>query len=478
MTFAQTYNPFSQVATATSPESSQEYAYDGASRLVGVGDNFEGSCTTRNYTLDYDSNRSGYGSAPTTPVGGWCPTSTSVSPTLSSSSSFDVTNSGNGGTDRIISSTWTTSSGSVSGSYAYDVLGRQTTIPGIDTQAGGTTAAPNNVTLTYRSDDLVSSISQGSSCESFTYDPLGNVLNTSNYSGTCTGTPSTTATSDYAGSPSPAWTTTGSSTIAFIDGITQGNAFNVTLAGTSSTPCLGISTATCTLNLTDMRGDIVATAALTSGTGTVSGYSETTEFGLPRSATTEAAVAPTYGWLGVHEKAANNLSGLVLMGVRVYNPTTGIFSSPDPIFGGNANPYVYPSDPINLFDLSGEQAPPPEVLAYNEAVAKHKAFCKAHPGILGRSCGGFFHEVAGTLGKIVDKIVNNKALNCIIAGVVAYTVAAPKKEVIGSASKYASISMAELFGTDILGDTPWGLLGLGIVAGVGCISLGQVDITP
>ena len=120
----------------------------------------------------------------------------------------------------------------------------------------------------------------------------------------------------------------------------------------SGSSCLGITTAACTLNLTDLRGNVIATASL-SNDAAVTGYSETTEFGLARSASTESTVAPVYGWLGTHEKAANNLSGLVVMGVRIYNPVTGLFSSPDPVYQGNANPYTYPSDPINEFDLSG-----------------------------------------------------------------------------------------------------------------------------
>ncbi len=79
MTFAQGYNPFGQVATASSPESSQVFSYDGAGRLVGVGDNFEGACTTRSYTLDADSNRTAFTAAASTPVGGACPTTTSAS---------------------------------------------------------------------------------------------------------------------------------------------------------------------------------------------------------------------------------------------------------------------------------------------------------------------------------------------------------------------------------------------------------------
>jgi RHS repeat-associated protein len=481
MTFAQTYNVFGQVATASSPESNQVYAYDGAGHLIGVGDNFEGSCATRNYSLNSDSDRLGYTSAPTTPVSGSCPTTTGVTPTVSSASTFDISTASNGGTDRIATSTWTTPSGMVTGSYAYDTLGRQTTIPGVDTQAGGTTASPNNVSLTYRSDDLVYALAQGSSCETFSYDPSGNLTATSNYANlSCSGTASTSI-NDFAGNAAPLWTTTGTSTTAFFDGISSGDALNVLLAGAAPTPCLGISTASCTVNLTDMRGDIVATAALTTGVATVSGYSETTEFGLARSAIAEAAVAPTYGWLGVHEKAANNLSGLVVMGVRVYNPATGLFTSPDPIYGGNDNPYVYPSDPINGFDLTGQQAPPPELIASRAAAARQTAFCKAHPGIQGHSCGGFFHELGGTLSKglqhtdnaladVANSVSNNRWLNCVFNGVATTLIGLSAKNAAGAVVKFVVTKS----GIPLAESTPYGWIGLAALAGLSCAFEGQI----
>jgi hypothetical protein len=43
------------------------------------------------------------------------------------------------------------------------------------------------------------------------------------------------------------------------------------------------------------------------------------------------------------------------MGVRLYNPATGLFTSVDPEEGGNANAYTYPADPINQFDLDGQR---------------------------------------------------------------------------------------------------------------------------
>jgi hypothetical protein len=43
-----------------------------------------------------------------------------------------------------------------------------------------------------------------------------------------------------------------------------------------------------------------------------------------------------------------------VMGVRLYDPTTGRFLSTDPVSGGNANAYEYcDADPVNAFDLDG-----------------------------------------------------------------------------------------------------------------------------
>jgi RHS repeat-associated protein len=98
------------------------------------------------------------------------------------------------------------------------------------------------------------------------------------------------------------------------------------------------------------HGDVVGTSGadgtLTSANGTAD------EYGTPRDTATIGT--RRYGWLGAKQRAADTPGGLTLMGVRLYNPTTGRFLSVDPIAGGNANPYEYCSgDPVNCVDLDG-----------------------------------------------------------------------------------------------------------------------------
>ncbi|WP_292876795.1 RHS repeat-associated core domain-containing protein [Microbacterium sp.] len=58
--------------------------------------------------------------------------------------------------------------------------------------------------------------------------------------------------------------------------------------------------------------------------------------------------------MGGNERSTNSLGGLTLMGARLYDNTTGRFLTVDPVYGGNANPYTYPTDPINDADLTGK----------------------------------------------------------------------------------------------------------------------------
>ena len=43
------------------------------------------------------------------------------------------------------------------------------------------------------------------------------------------------------------------------------------------------------------------------------------------------------------------------MGARLYNSVTALFTSVDPVRGGNTTAYTYPQDPINFTDPSGRE---------------------------------------------------------------------------------------------------------------------------
>ena len=99
--------------------------------------------------------------------------------------------------------------------------------------------------------------------------------------------------------------------------------------------------------LANLHGDVVGTA--NTADTTPNSYFDNDEYGNPRSST-----AHRYGWLGGKQRSTDALGGVLLMGVRLYNPTLGRFLQVDPVPGGSSNDYDYAGqDPINTFDLDG-----------------------------------------------------------------------------------------------------------------------------
>ncbi len=232
-----------------------------------------------------------------------------------------------GATPVTVTSTYDAADRATGTGYTYDTLGRTTALPAAAVSGG------NPLTVGYATNDMVATLTQAGRTKTYTLDPARRILTTTDTAGP-------TLTNHYtAGDDNPAW-------IGSSDG-TWTRYLNAPSGGLALTVD---NTGAVLLNLANLHGDIVATAAPTDTAPAT--YTETTEYGLPRDPT---APGRRYGWLGTHHRnTGDTLAHLTLMGVRLYNPTTGRFLTVDPITGGSCNDYDYTcADPINKQDLDG-----------------------------------------------------------------------------------------------------------------------------
>lgn len=314
----------------------RSYSYDRAGRLsvvrdrtAGAGgvtadpddpDSLEVPCTTRRYTFDADDNRTSLMTSDGDATTGAC---TETGGSTSRGSSYDSA-------DRR-----TTASG-----YVYDLFGRVTTIPGADTPRG---AGAGAITLGYYSDDSARTITQAGTTSTYDLDVAGRRVKQTD-TAAANGTTTRVLTRHYTGGgDNPSWVED------LKGGVTTTTRFTTSIGGDLGAQTTGGQVS---LSLADLHGDTVTSVDLpTTGPATaVSGWNDYTEYGTVRAGTPTGPLG--YGWLGAKQRATTD-TGLQLMGARLYNPTTGLFTSTDPVPGGNTNPYTYPTDPINHFDLDG-----------------------------------------------------------------------------------------------------------------------------
>lgn len=287
-------------------ETAYEYRYDKAGRLKAVGDwrNDSGTwkCGVREYTLDADSNRTAKKAIAEQDY--YCDFGASGTTT---SSTYD-------NADRI------TDAG-----YVYDAFGRITTTP--QAAAGGT----GDFNATYYTNDLARSVTQNGTTQTLGIDPKLRMTYKSKVTGGNTTEEWYAYTDD---SDSPAWIQTGSTWQRFLDGIDGAAGVQKSSGGAE-------------YYFVNLRGDVVA-----NGFPDPVEISDVDEFGVPK---TDLPVSRRYGFHGSKQREALTSQGMIAMGVRLYAPHTGRFLQVDPVLGGTANPYEYPSDPVNQMDLDGRR---------------------------------------------------------------------------------------------------------------------------
>jgi RHS repeat-associated protein len=291
----------------TSSLSKETYRYDELGRLAEAQETPTGKdCTARLYAYDEDGNR------------------TSLTTRESSSEKCAA----EGGTSQSYG--YDTADRLDETGVTYETFGNITSLPAAD--AGGST-----LTSSYYVDNALASQEQNGEKISYELDPNGRPFET-----IATGTSESTVTSHYDGpGNAPAWTVTSTGNwTRNITGI-NGALAAIQTSAKEKEPVL---------QLADLHGDIIGTAAISETESKFVPANETNEYGVPRTSITAG-----YSWLGGDQLPTELPTGIIGMGARTYIPQLGRFLQTDPQPGGSGNAYTYTDDnPVDEADPSGE----------------------------------------------------------------------------------------------------------------------------
>jgi RHS repeat-associated protein len=274
-----------------------------------------GTSTTRAYTFDADTNRTGL--TTTVPSNGCSGLSCATSQT----NSYDQA-------DRLDDS-----------GVTYDPFGNITSMPASD-------ADGNALAATYYADGTDNTLTQNGTTVANTIDPNDRTVEQTTTTG---GNTASELEMFYDNDgDSPAWT------FDSYNGILTRNISDITGNLAAIYSYNWNQPSTLTYQLTNLQGSIVAQASTSSTATNLQSVTPVTEYGVPTTAT-----PATYSWLGGKQRETELPSGIVAMGARVYDPYTGTFLQTDPVQGGGDSAYGYANgDPVNETDLGGDSASP------------------------------------------------------------------------------------------------------------------------